>query len=106
MGGKSGTGAKGENYAGLVPQLPLFSRVPHVARPSGAAPPFHLQIHIARTTHTSGHASKRQALFGYAESQHLFPWHSRLYQLFFTGGRMLEIGDQHPIELPSTNPVK
>ena len=63
MGGESGTGAKGENYAGLVPQFPLFSRVPHVARPSGAAPPFHLQIHIARTTQNSRHARKRHALF-------------------------------------------
>src|SRR6267143_3715776 len=44
----------------------LFSRVPQVAlvtRPADAAPPFHLQIHIARTTQTFSLARKRHALF-------------------------------------------
>jgi hypothetical protein len=60
----------------------LFSRVPQVAlvaRPVETAPPFHLQIHIARTTQTFSHARKRHALFWQAEAQYLFPWHSRLY---------------------------
>ena len=89
-----------------IPQLSPFSQVPLVARHAGGAPPFHLQIHIARTTHNSSHARKRHALFGQAESQYLFSWDSRLHQLFFTGCRMLEIGNQHPIKLPSTNLVR
>ena len=70
------------------------------------APPFHLQIQIARTTKNSRHTRKRHALFGQPESQHLFPWHSRLYQLFFTRSRMFEISDQHPIKLPASDPIR
>lgn len=82
-----------------------LSRESRKSRPVGTAPPFHLQFHIAGTTLICYHARKRRALSGQAESQDLFPWHSRLNQLFFTGCRVLEIGDQHPIKLPSANPV-
>jgi hypothetical protein len=57
-------------------------------------------------TQNVDHARKCHALFGQAEPQYLFPWHSRLYQPFFTSCRMLEIGNQHPIKMPVSDPVR
>jgi len=66
-----------------------------------AAPPFHLQIHLARTTDNVDHARKRQILLRQAEPQDFFPWHSRLNQLFFAGFRAIEIRNQHLIKMPA-----
>ena len=83
-----------------IDKTDLIDQIDHLE----TAPPFHLQMQIADTAQPV--ARKRQALSWQTESQHFFPWHSRLDQLFFAQCRMIEIRDQDPIELPSTHPLR